>query len=117
MSPHHEDPPDLLRALAHHRPLWIRLAAVLGALAMFALGVVGWLIPVVTGVPFYVAGLALLAVASERARRIINRLERKLPRRTRWTLRRGLDRIPSAHLRRLVVIPTRESADPDPTQP
>ena len=113
MSRCSDDPPDLLRALDHHRPLWVRLAALFGALVMFALGVVGWLIPVITGIPFYVAGLALLAVASERARGIINRLERRLPRQTRWMLRRGLGKIPSAHLRRLVVIPT----DPDPSQP
>jgi hypothetical protein len=63
---------------------------------------------VLTGIPFYVAGLALLAVASDSARRLINRLERRLPRRLRWALRHGLARIPSERLRRLVNIPSPE---------
>jgi len=102
------DPPDLLREPEHHRPLWMRVLYVAGAGIFFALGIVGWLIPVMTGIPFYVAGLALLALASDNARHFINRLERRLPRRVRWALRRGLAGIPSERLRRLVNIPTPE---------
>lgn len=99
------DPPDLLLEPGHHRPLWLRVIFAAGAVLFFLLGVVGWLIPVLTGVPFYVAGLVLLALASDRAREWINRLERMVPRRMRWGLRRGLDKIPSARLRRFVNIP------------
>jgi len=102
------DPPDLLREQKHHRPLWVRVLCFAGAVIFFVLGIVGWLIPVLTGIPFYVAGLALLALASDRARHLINRLERRLPRRLRWALRRGLAHIPSERLRRLVNIPAPE---------
>ena len=79
-----------------------------GAGIFFVLGIVGWLIPVLTGIPFYVAGLALLALASDSARRLINRLERRLPRRLRWGVRHGLAHIPSKWFRRLVNIPPAE---------
>jgi hypothetical protein len=102
------DPPDLLREPEHHRPFWMRVLYFAGAGIFFVLGIVGWLIPVLTGIPFYVAGLALLALASDRARHLINRLERRLPRRLRWALRHGLAHIPSKRLRRLVNIPTPE---------
>ena len=84
------DPPDLLRELEHHRPFWVRVLCFAGAGVFFVLGIVGWLIPVLTGIPFYVAGLALLALASDSARHLINRLERRLPRRLRWAVRRGV---------------------------
>ena len=45
------DLPDLLRP-GGHRPLWIRALCLLGSLVFFALGVVGWLIPILTGLPF-----------------------------------------------------------------
>jgi uncharacterized membrane protein YbaN (DUF454 family) len=64
----------------------VRVVLVAGALACFVAGVVGWLIPVVTGLPFYAAGLVLLGMASERLRAWINRGERRLP----GSLRRGL---------------------------
>ena len=99
------DPPDLLREPEHHRPLWLRVVCFVGAGLCFLLGIVGWLIPVITGIPFYVAGLALLVLASDGARHFINRLERKLPRRVRWALRRRLAEIPSKRLRGVVNIP------------
>ena len=102
------DPPDLLREQKHHRPLWVRVLCFAGAVIFFVLGIVGWLIPVLTGIPFYVAGLALLALASDGARRLINRLERRLPRHLRWAVRHGLAHIPSKWFRRLVNIPTAE---------
>lgn len=113
------DPPDLLREPEHHRPLWMRALCFAGAGVFFVLGIVGWLIPVLTGIPFYVAGLALLALASDGARHMINRLEGRLPRRWRWALRRGLASVPSEWLRRLVNIPTREesSTGPPPAGP
>jgi hypothetical protein len=84
-----------------------------GALGFSALGLVGWLVPVVTGIPFYAAALVLLGLASARARAWINRAEGALPRRMRVGLRRGLRRIPSARVRRLGRLPN----DPDPEGP
>jgi hypothetical protein len=92
--------PDLLTINAIRRPLWVRVLCVFGALVCFALGVVGWLIPIITGIPFYVVGLLLLGVASDRVVRATNRLERKLPERWRRTLRHALSAIPSRRLRR-----------------
>ena len=60
----------------------------------FALGVVGWLIPVITGIPFYAAGLVFLGLASVRTRRFINRMERKLSETTRRRMRRIIGKVP-----------------------
>jgi len=75
------------------------------ALVCFAAGVVGWLIPVVTGIPFYAAGLVFLGLASDRTRRLINRLERRLAESTRRRIRRLIARVPGAWIRNLVHIP------------
>ena len=75
------------------------------ALVFFAAGVVGWLIPVVTGIPFYAAGLVFLGLASDRTRRFINRLERRLAESTRRKIRRLIARVPGAWIRNLVHIP------------
>jgi uncharacterized membrane protein YbaN (DUF454 family) len=66
---------------------------------------VGWLLPVVTGIPFYIMGLALLGLASGRARQWINRMERALPEDLRWSLRRGLAKVRSKAVRDLVNPP------------
>ncbi len=76
----------------------------------FGLGVVGWLIPVVTGIPFYVAAIVLLAMASERARGWVNTLERRLAHDTRVAMRRWLHRIP--FLRQSVSHPDEEAGAP-----
>jgi hypothetical protein len=60
-------------------PLWKRVLCVIGAVILFALGIVGWLIPVVTGIPFYALGLVLLGISSQRVREWINHAERRLP--------------------------------------
>jgi hypothetical protein len=93
------DLPDILPVEGHRRPLWVRLLCLVGAVVFAALGVVGWLIPVVTGIPFYAVAIVLLAVASDRARKWVNALERKLPHDTRVAIRRWLGR--SRHLRRM----------------
>jgi hypothetical protein len=82
--------PDLLEPRQRRNPLWFRALCVLGALVFFLLGVVGWLIPVVTGIPFYAVGLVLLGMASDRTRRWINQLERRMPESARRALRRFL---------------------------
>lgn len=66
-----------------------RKAVLLSAASVFfVLGVVGWLVPVVTGIPFYVLALVCLGMASDRVARRINAWERRLPRRHRLVLRR-----------------------------
>jgi uncharacterized membrane protein YbaN (DUF454 family) len=81
--------PDLL-STTRRRPLWQRALFVLGALVCFVLGIVGWLIPVVTGLPFHAAGLVLLGLTSRRVARWINRIERRLPHRVRVQLRKWI---------------------------
>jgi hypothetical protein len=97
--------PDLLRDQDGRHPLWLRMIFLGAALVCFAAGVVGWLIPVVTGIPFYAAGLVFLGLASDRTRRFINRLERRLAESTRRKIRRLIARVPGAWIRNLVHIP------------
>lgn len=66
-----------------------RAALLVGGIVFVVLGVVGWLIPVVTGIPFYIVGFVLLGLASPRAARWINRLDRRLPHRARVALRKA----------------------------
>ncbi len=84
--------PDLLPERDNGYPAWKRSALFAAGSACMVLGVIGWLVPVVTGVPFYVAGVVLLGLASVRAARAVNRLERRLPLRARLVLRRALPR-------------------------
>lgn len=100
-----EQLPDLLRPRVRDRPVWVRALCLAGAVVFFAAGIVGWLIPFVTGVPFYVVGFVLLGMASNQARKWINRMERKLPERFRWKLRRGLKKVPGRMLRSFVRLP------------
>ncbi len=97
--------PDLLRAQDARHPFWLRILFLVLALVCFAAGVVGWLLPVITGIPFYAAGLIFLGLASDRTRRFINRLERRLAESTRRRIRRLIARVPGAWLRRVVHIP------------
>jgi len=84
------DLPDLLPPRHRPQPVWLKVLCILGAVICLALGVVGWLIPLVTGVPFYAVALLLLGLVSDRARRSINQLDRKLPDAARRALRKGL---------------------------
>jgi hypothetical protein len=93
--------PDLLRLHGKRRPLWVRALCLAGAVVFFFLGLVGWLIPFVTGIPFYLVAIALLGMASDRVIVWINRLDRKLPYRWRGRLRRGLGKLPKG-IRRFV---------------
>ncbi len=106
-SPPPDDLPDLLH-LEGHRPLWIRCLGVVGACVFFVLGFVGWLIPVMTGLPFYAVGLVLLALSSERVGRRVNHLERRLPLRVRLGIRRVLARTTTPRLRRMLRLVERE---------
>jgi len=70
-----------------------RVLSLAGGLFCILLGVVGWLVPVVTGLPFYALGLLLLGMASRRVRRLVNLADRRLPPRLRRGLRRVLGRL------------------------
>jgi hypothetical protein len=97
--------PDLLRDGGVRPPLWRRALYLAGALACVAAGVVGWLVPVVTGLPFYALALVLAALASRRARRWINAAERRLPEPRRRALRRALARLGGNRFRGVVNLP------------
>jgi hypothetical protein len=99
--------PDLLRTGAPP-PLWTRVLCVIGAVILFALGIVGWLIPIVTGIPFYALGLVLLGMSSQRVRKWINQAERRLPIHWRRRLRAAIRRLPR-WLTRSIDIELRES--------
>src|SRR5262245_25888533 len=81
------DLPDLLETPAKARSVWFRIICLAGAGAFLVLGTIGWLLPIVTGIPFYVVALILLGIGSERCRQYINRMERRLPRALRLKLR------------------------------
>ena len=75
---------------------------VLGAIVCFALGVVGWLVPIVSGLPFYALGLILLGLVSDRTRRLVNALERRLPETARRRIRELIARHAGHRLRHIV---------------
>jgi hypothetical protein len=67
----------------------IKRAALLTAAGVFLLlGIVLWLTPVVTGLPFLVLAAITAGMASRRAATWVNRAERHLPHRLRLLLRR-----------------------------
>lgn len=84
-----EELPALIETRGPPRGLVQRTVLLVGAGVCFVLGVIGWLVPVVTGVPFYLAAAVLLGLASPAAARWVNARERSLPYRWRLLLRRG----------------------------
>lgn len=79
--------PDLFPTDGHRHGAVRRIALVSGGVLCLLLGVVGWIVPVVTGVPFYVLGLVLLASAVPAIGHRLNAWERRLPPRLRRLLR------------------------------
>src|SRR5262245_38392993 len=86
--------PDLLTPHGRLRPLWVRALCLAGAFVFFFLGLAGWLILVISGIPFYLVPIVLLGLVCDRALMAINRLERRLPHRWRVELRRVLGKFP-----------------------
>jgi uncharacterized membrane protein YbaN (DUF454 family) len=82
------EPHDDLIADQPHRPAWKRVLLISGGVVFLLLGVVGWLVPVMTGIPFYVVGLLMLGFGSRRCATWVNALDRRLPNRWRHLLRR-----------------------------
>jgi hypothetical protein len=97
--------PDLLRPRPQPAPAWRRVLYILGAVLAFVAGIAGWVVPLMTGIPFWVAGFVLLAMASQRTVRAINALERRLPESWRRRLRRAIAKIPIRRLRDAVNLP------------
>jgi hypothetical protein len=95
----HDDLPDLLPPRHNQRPLWLRAIYFGAGIILIILGVVGWVIPIVTGIPFYVGGLVCLSLASTRVREWINRAERWLSYENRRRLRMLIRKIPSKTIR------------------
>ena len=79
--------PELLKEREKPLHLTWRVFALAGGVVFMILGVVGWLFPIVTGIPFYILGLGLLGMGSRRVRHWINQLEQRLPYRARLFLR------------------------------
>lgn len=86
--------PPLLNTRSEGRSLLTRVLLVAGAILCFVIGILGWLVPVVTGIPFYVLGLILLGMASSSVRNWINRSESRLSPKWRRLLRAGLAKLP-----------------------
>ncbi len=78
----------LIRERKTEHGVWTRIGLLLASGVFFALGVVGWLVPVITGVPFYVLGFITLGMASRRVAHFVNRQEARLPHKYRVFLRR-----------------------------
>ena len=91
--------PPLIRIRRARRPVWKQVLLIGGALLCFVVGVLGWLVPVITGIPFYVMGLILLGMASPRVLEWVNRAEARLSPKWRKRLRDGLRKIPIRKIR------------------
>ena len=96
-----EDLPDLVRIPTERKALWHRTLLGLAGLLFLVLGVVGWLVPIITGIPAYIVGFVLLGAASPRVGRLVNRWERKLPRSIRLWFRPRLRRAEKARAKAL----------------
>jgi hypothetical protein len=95
----HDDLPDLLPPRRNERPLWLRAIYFGAGIILMILGFVGWVIPIVTGIPFYIAGIVCLSLASTRVREWINRAERCLSHENRRRLRHWIRKVPSKTIR------------------
>jgi uncharacterized membrane protein YbaN (DUF454 family) len=84
------------------------LLALLG-IPLMALGLVGWILPFVPGLPLFLLGLALTISWHPKGKALIERC-------TRWSkdiaLRYGLKRRSKAELHAVLFAPTRETTTP-----
>ncbi len=80
---------DLIATDGPERGAIARVALVVAAVVFVALGIAGWLIPIMSGVPFYVLALICLGMANRRVAKWVNQRERRLPQRWRRWLRPG----------------------------
>jgi len=84
--------PDLLGEPHGEHPAFRRVLWGLGSVVCFALGIVGWLVPIITGIPFYILSLVLLSKASPPVGRWVNGQERRWGLKWRLMLRPRLRR-------------------------
>jgi hypothetical protein len=94
--------PDLFRDPPGGTPPHKIVRGIIIASIWFALGVVGWLVPFVTGIPFYIAGVVALALISRRVRRWINRWDRNRSLKTRLRIRRALHKVRFASVKKIL---------------
>lgn len=87
-----EELPDLIQQDGVRPGMVKRVALLAAALVFVVLGIVGWLLPIVTGIPFYILALVCAGMASRRVAGWVNRHERRLPLRWRLLLRPRLRR-------------------------
>ncbi|MDZ4829655.1 MAG: hypothetical protein SGJ09_05580 [Phycisphaerae bacterium] len=80
---HGELLPAHIATLSATKRVWLIVAGIV----LIIVGIIGWILPVVTGVPFWVAGLICLSRASDRCRRLVNFGDRRLPGKVRTALR------------------------------
>lgn len=56
-----------------------KVALVLVGAVLIAVGIVGWVLPFIPGVPLIIAGIAVIAIAIPSFAKHVNRLEQRLP--------------------------------------
>lgn len=88
-APEMQSIPDLVSADPAKRGIGSRILLSVGGVLLIVLGVIGWILPLVPGVPFLVLGFALLGMCSQRLAVRINRAEARLPIKWRLWLRPG----------------------------
>lgn len=91
-SPPHDPFGELVPPFVGERSLVRRVTLITVGVVLLFLGIVFWLMPVMTGIPFWVAGLICLAKASEKVRVLVNGGDRRLPARLRKILRWARDK-------------------------
>ena len=85
------DDDDLIAEASRKRPALVGLMLIVFGGLLVVAGLILGPIPVVPGFPLVLVGLGLIGYGSERARRVINRGERRLPDRVRKALRAARD--------------------------
>jgi ABC-type uncharacterized transport system permease subunit len=98
-SPQEKGFRPLFKKPSRTQPVLKRVLLIAGAVISFLVGILGWLVPVITGIPFYILGLILLGMASPGIIDWVNRGESRLPTRWRRRLRAGLRKIPIKKIR------------------
>jgi hypothetical protein len=78
---------DLLPERRVTMALWLRVPCIVLGTVCMGLGFVGWAVPGMPGLPFHLAGLALLHVSTPTGCRVINWCDRRMPAKARRMLR------------------------------
>ncbi len=79
--------PDLVPEAPSPRSVGARVGLAIVGVCLLILGVVGWVLPFVPGVPLLLLGVGLLAALDARVARGLNKLDRRMPARLRSALR------------------------------